>query len=348
MIPSWLEYNCEAKLKSYNPKKMSHKQLSSNERVVLEKLFRAKVKQSKIAKLLKRSGSTISRELQRNRDKNGKYRTKIANKKLENRRTHANQKFKKLTSKSSLRRFVISKLKKYWSPQQIAGYLERKHAENIIHHEAIYQFAYRDRPDLIKYLRCRKRKYRKRHGTLARSKTRLEAEKRRINVRPEIIEKRERIGDWEGDTIRGGDKKSAVLTHVERKSGYLLANRLERALAEKVRHKTVAEFSKLPKWKCKTITYDNGSEFAEHQTTEIWLKAMIYFAFPYHSWERGTNENTNGLLRQFFPKGTDFTKITDSGLQAAVELINNRPRKRLQYHTPKQVFSGKIAFRIRI
>lgn len=327
---------------------MSHKQLSSNERVVLERLFCSKVKQNEIAKILRRSGSTISRELQRNHDKNGKYRTKIANKKLRNRRTLANQKFKKLTSKSSLRRFVVRKLQRCWSPQQIAGYLERKREEKVVHHEAIYQFVYNDRPDLIQFLRCRKRKYRKRRGTLDREKRRLEAEKKRIDVRPQIIEKRERIGDWEGDTIRGGDKKSAILTHVERKSGYLLANRLERAFAERVRHTTVAEFSKLPKWKCKTITYDNGSEFAEHQTTEIWLKTKIYFAFPYHSWERGTNENTNGLLRQFFPKGTDFTKITDFDLQKAVHLINTRPRKRLHYHTPKQVFSGKIAFRMRI
>lgn len=327
---------------------MSHKQLSSNERVVLEKLFCSKVKQKRIAEILKRSGSTISRELQRNRDENGRYRTKMATKKLRNRRTRANQKFKKLTSKSSLRRFVISKLKKYWSPQQIAGYIEMKHNKKVIHHEAIYQFVYQDRPDLKPFLRSRKGKYRKRHGTLAREKIRLEREKRRIDVRPDMIEKRVRIGDWEGDTIRGGDKKSAVLTHVDRKTGYLLANRLERALAEEVRLITVAEFSKLPKWKCKTITYDNGSEFAEHQTTEFWLKAMIYFAFPYHSWERGTNENTNGLLRQFFPKGTDFNKITDFDLQTAVKLINNRPRKRLHYHTPKEVFSGKVAIRIRI
>lgn len=327
---------------------MSHKQLSSNERVVLERLFCSKVKQKEIAKILNRSAATVSRELQRNLDKNGRYKTKIANKKLRNRRKLANQKFKKLTSKSSLRRFVIGKLKQYWSPEQIVGYLARRRGIKIIHHEAIYRFVYKERCDLIKYLRCRKRKYRKRHGTLAREKIRLEQEKRRIDIRPEIIEKRERIGDWEGDTIRGGDKKSALLTHVDRKSGYLLANRLERAFAEKVRLTTVAEFSKLPKWKCKTITYDNGSEFAEHKTTEFWLKAMIYFAFPYHSWERGTNENTNGLLRQFFPKGTNFTKITDSSLHRAVNLINTRPRKRLQYHTPKEVFSGKIAFRIRI
>lgn len=327
---------------------MSYRQISSNERVVLERLFSSKVKQKEMAKILKRPISTISRELQRNKDKNGRYRARPAIKKLKKRRTLANQKFKKLTSKSSLRRFVIRKLKKYWSPEQITGYLERKQGKIVIHYEAIYQFVYIDRPDLLKYLRCNKRKYRRRHGTLEREKTRLEAEKRRIDTRPKVVEYRERIGDWEGDTIRGVDKKSAVLTHVERKSGYLLANRLERAFAEKVRKITVNEFSKFPKRKCKTITYDNGSEFAEHQTTEMWLKTMIYFAFPYHSWERGTNENTNGLLRQFFPKNTDFTKITDFDLRRAVNLINTRPRKRLHYHSPKEVFSEKVAIRSRI
>lgn len=327
---------------------MSHTQLSSNERVVLEKLFRAKVKQKEIAKLLKRSTSTISRELKRNKDKNARYKTKIANKKLQKRRKLANQKFKKLTSKFSLRRFVIRKLQKYWSPEQIIGYLQNKRSTKPMCHEVIYQFVYVDRPDLIKYLRCKKNKYRKRHGTLAREKSRLELEKKRIDVRPKTVDKRERIGDWEGDTIRGGDKKSAVLTHVDRKSGYLIANRLERAFAEKVRYATIAEFSKLPKTKLHTITYDNGCEFSEHETTEIWLKTAIFFAYPYHSWERGTNENTNGLLRQFFPKGTDFTKITNLDLQRAVDLINNRPRKRLHYHTPKEVFSRKIAIRSRI
>jgi len=327
---------------------MSHEQLNSNERVVLERLFRAKINQKEMAKILKRTASTISRELNRNKDKNGRYRAKPANKKLRNRRKLANQKFKKLSSKSSLRRFVIRKLKMYWSPEQIAGYLQRKQGEKIICHETIYQLVYQDRPDLKKYLRCKKRKYRKRHGTLAREKAREIAKKKWIDMRPGIVEKRERIGDWEGDTIRGGDKKSAVLTHVERKSGYLLADRLLRAFAEKTRLTTVETFEKIPRKKKHTITYDNGPEFSEHETTEILAQIAIYFANAYHSWERGTNENTNGLLRQFFPKGTDFTKITDFDLQEAVGLINNRPRKRLQYRTPKEVFSEKIAIRTRI
>jgi IS30 family transposase len=325
---------------------MSHRQLNSKERIVLEKLFCSNIRQKEIAQILNRPKSTISKELTRNKEKSGNYSVKIAKKKLKKRRTKANQKFKKLSSKSSLKQYVIRKLKKYWSPQQIAAKLSQK--THKICHETIYQFVYNERPDLRKYLRAKKGKYRRRHGTVDREKDREEARKRRIDTRPNIVEKRARIGDWEGDTIRGGDKKSAVLTHVDRKSGYLIANRLERALAEKVKITTIAEFSKLSKNKLHTITYDNGCEFAEHETTEMWLKTAIYFAYPYHSWERGTNENTNGLLRQFFPKGTDFTKITDFDLQKAVKLINNRPRKRLNYHTPQEIFSGKVAIRSRI
>jgi transposase, IS30 family len=327
---------------------MSHTQLTSKDRFVLERLFRSKVKQKEIARILKKGEGTISKELKRNKDKNGQYHAKTAIKKLEKRRTKANQKCKKMSSKSWLKQYVVRKLKKYWSPEQIAGRLEEKHKSKVICHETIYQFVYNERPDLKKYLRCKKRKYRKRHGTIAREKFRERNKKKWIDSRPAIVEKRERIGDWEGDTIRGGDRKSAVLTHVERKSGYLLADRLLRAFAEKTRLKTVETFSKIPKKKKHTITYDNGSEFAEHQTTEMLIMMAIYFANAYHSWERGTNENTNGLLRQFFPKGTDFTKITDFDLQTAVKLINNRPRKRLHYRTPKEVFSEKVSIRPRI
>lgn len=327
---------------------MSHAQLNSRDRVTLEKLFRAKVTQKEMSKILKKNKSTISRELARNKDKNGQYRARIAIKKAKKRRKKSNQKFKKLVVGSALRQYVVRKLKKYWSPEQIAGRLFLKHGKKLICHETIYQFIYNDRPDLKKYLRCKKGKYRRRHGTLKREKEREQTKKRRIDARPEIVEKRERIGDWEGDTIRGGDRKSAVLTHAERLSGYLMANRLERALAEKVREATLQSFSNVPKRKRRTMTYDNGSEFAEYELIEYRTKMVIYFANPYHSWERGTNENTNGLLRQFFPKKTDFTKITDSDLQIAVNLINNRPRKRHDYHTPKEVFSGKVAFRLRI
>ncbi len=149
---------------------------------------------------------------------------------------------------------------------------------------------------MVKYLRCQKGKYRRRYGTKIREKQREELKKRRIDERPEIVEKRQRVGDWEGDTVFGKDRKPAILTHLERRSGYLLADKIERALAELTREATVRRFKRIPKEKRHTITYDNGSEFAEHEMTQKVLKTDIYFAYPYHSWERGCNENVNGLF----------------------------------------------------
>ena len=159
-------------------------------------------------------------------------------------------------------------------------------------------------------------------------------------LEPEIVEKRERIGDWERETIVGKDK-SHILTHVDRKSGYRLADKLERGLAELTRKKTEERFNKPSKNKKHTITYDNGSTFAEHELTERNTGITIYFANIYSSWERETNENFNGLLRQFFPKKSSFVKIIQEDIDKVIRLINNRPRKRLNYKTPTEVFYMK-------
>ncbi len=194
---------------------------------------------------------------------------------------------------------------------------------------------------MVKYLRCQKGKYRRRYGTRIREKQREALKKRRINRRPEIINERARIGDWEGDTIIGRDRKPAILTHVERKSGLVLADKLERATAEATKQKTIARFGRISKDRKHTITYDNGSSFSAYEATEQETGLTIYFAFPYHSWERGSNENANGLLRQFFPKKSVFATITQKDIQKAVRLLNNRPRKRLNYSTPYEVFNQR-------
>ena len=161
--------------------------------------------------------------------------------------------------------------------------------------------------------------------------------KKRIEERPVEVEKKERIGDWEGDTIVGKDK-SHILTHVDRKSGFGMADKLARGLAELTRRATQERFSRISKSKKHTITYDNGTTFAGHELTERKTGIDIYFANPYHSWERGCNENWNGLLRQFFPKKLSFANIEQKDIEKAVRLINNRPRKRLNYRTPAEVF----------
>jgi IS30 family transposase len=232
-------------------------------------------------------------------------------------------------------------IERYWSPEQIAGRLKHLYPNDRVRHvgkDSIYKFIYEERKDLVKYLRCQKGKYRRRYGTRIREKQREELKKRRIDQRPVMVEKRERIGDWEGDTIVGQERTKQILTHVERKSGLLLADKLEYSTAEETKDKTIERFKSIPKKKKRTLTYDNGSTFADYELTEKKSGIEIYFAYPYHSWERGTNENTNGLLRQFFPKKSAFAMITQEAIDEATNLINNRPRKRLNYLTPNEVF----------
>jgi len=321
---------------------MSYKHISSSQRNELSALFRAGLKQNKIAKLLGKSPSAISQELKRNpaATKMG-YDAGVAKANTKQRRIIANQRFRKIENNVWLRNYIVKKTKKYWSPEQISGRLEKKWPEDRnrqIGKDSIYKFLYAERKDLVKYLRCQKGKYRRRYGTRIREKQREALKKRRIDQRPEIVEKRGRIGDWEGDTIVGKERTKQILTHVERKSGLLLGNKLEFSTAEETKNKTIERFDKIPKNKKYTSTYDNGTTFSEHEMTEKKTGIEIYFAWPYHSWERGANENANGLLRQFFPKKSSFAMITQEAIDEACRLINNRPRKRLGYLTPNEVF----------
>jgi transposase, IS30 family len=323
---------------------MSYKHITPDQRNELSALKRTKIKQKEIAQVLGENRTTIYRELKRNKNENGKYEAKVAKQKTKERRVKSNQRFRKIENNKWLRAYIIRKIKKYWSPEQIEGRIKKKWTEDKSRHigkDSIYDFLYSERKDLVKYLRCQKGKYRRRYGTRIREKQREEAKKKRIDTRPEIIETRDRIGDWEGDTIVGKEKTIHILTHVERKSGMLLADKLERATAELTKEKTVKRFEKIPRKKKHTLTYDNGTTFADHQETERKTKIDIYFAFPYHSWERGCNENANGLLRQFFPKKSSFANVDQKDIDKAYRLINNRPRKRLNYLTPREVFYEK-------
>jgi len=320
---------------------MSYYHFKPEQRNELSALLRAGLKQDKIAELLGKSPSAISQELSRNKSSNKTgYDAKIAKEKTKERRIMANQRFRKLENNEWLNNCVVRKIRQCWSPEQISGRLRVEYPHDKtkqIGKDSIYKFIYNERKDLVKCLRCRKGRYRRRYGTKIREKQREEMKKRRIDKRPAEVEKRDRIGDWEGDTIAGSDK-SCLLTHVERKSGILLADKLERGLAELAKQKTIERFKKIPKRKKYTITYDNGTEFSEHEMTGKKTGIDIYFAYPYHSWERGSNENANGLLRQFFPKKTSFAIITQEQIEKAVRLINNRPRKRHNYLTPIEVF----------
>lgn len=322
-------------------KDMPHKHFTPEQRNELAALLRARVKKKNIAKQLRKDRTTIWRERKRGSGFNSRYYVLKSKRLAKEKRIKANARFRKIENDRFLRKYIIKKLKKYWSPEQIAGRWNKRHKRKCIGKDTIYKFVYGKKKDLVKYLRCQKGKYRRRYGTRIREKQREALKKRRIDGRPEIINQRARIGDWEGDTIIGKDKKPAILTHIERKSGLVLGDKLERATAEAVKQKTVERFKRISRDKKYTITYDNGSAFSEHDTTERQTGLTIYFAYPYHSWERGTNENVNGLLRQFFPKKTIFATITQKDIQKAVRLLNNRPRKRLNYSTPYEVFNGK-------
>ena len=241
--------------------------------------------------------------------------------------------------KGALLRIVLRELKGHCSPEQIAGSLALK--KKYISASTIYRYIKDRAPHLKKYLRSQKGKYRRKRGTKIREKARELAKKRRIDERPKIVERRGRLGDLEGDTMLGRDKRVRIVTLVDRRTGYLIAYLLPKHNAELLTKLAVQRLKRLPKDKRRTLTLDNGTEFSDWERLEKQTGMTIYFAYPYHSWERGTNENTNGLLRQYFPKSMDFNLITHKELADVVKRLNNRPRKRLKFKSPKQLFMKK-------
>jgi transposase, IS30 family len=315
-----------------------YKHLAYEDRVKIETYKELGYSNYLIARLLQRSESTISREINRNKDpvnceytsKSAEYRTKLIRRKAN--QSHCKIQGGVLTS-------ILEGLNRDWSPEQITG-RERNTNLDFVCKSTIYNYIYTKDKNLTAKLRIigKKGKYTRKKGTRIRAELREESKKKRIDVRPEIIETRSRLGDFEGDTIVGGEKTIHLLTHVDRKSGYLVMDLVVGATAKAVQEKTVKSLGNLPTDKLQSITYDNGVQFALHESTEQKLNTDIYFAYPYHSWERGTNENTNGLVRQYFPKKSLFGNLTDTEIDKVKNLINSRPRKRLGYLTPEEVF----------
>lgn len=316
---------------------MAHQHHTKEQRFKIQSWLELDLSQAEIARRLGKNRSSIWRELKHNSFSGGRYHASHAHVLARQRREAGRRQVKKLVKDKKLRRAMVGCLRNKDSPEQIHGRRQRLGKVSVCH-ETIYQYLYTERPDLICLLRQRKGKYRRRHGTKAREKAREQAKKTWITERPVYINNRSELGHWEGDTIRGQEKTTAIGTHVERVSGYGLADKLDHATAEQMRAKTIERFQSLPPSKRKSETDDNGMEFAEHELTERALGMKIYFALPYHSWERGTNENWNGLLRQFFPKGSLFAMVTQGEVDRAVRNLNHRPRKRLNYLTPHEVF----------
>ncbi|ARN57769.1 IS30 family transposase [Sedimentisphaera salicampi] len=319
---------------------MGYKHLNINERECILKMQAKGKNLSQIAEYLGRNKGTISRELSRNVSSTGDYKPHLASRYYNKRRTASKQPYR-LEQNGRLCRLVINKLEQYHSPEQIAARLKIDYPyeqEMRVSHLTIYSWIKRDKAaggDYYKYLRQGHRKRRKKHGSS--DKRGRIPERAPISERPAVVDKRSRIGDWEGDTVSGKGHGSFVATHVERKTRYLLVGKMDDKSAASMNVTTKRIFRKIPKFKRKTLTVDNGKEFGGFKEMERMVGLCCCFADPYSSYQRGTNENTNGLLRQFFPKGTDFKKVSKAEIDKAVSLINNRPRKCLNYRTPNEV-----------
>jgi len=318
---------------------MLYEQFTRETRVALATLLSAGKKRAFCARQLGFEKSSVNREIERNKDPDGIYRGMHADWRASERRKATKAGQRKIENDPKLRKHIVKKLKKFWSPEQIAGRLREEKKQTIVCMETIYKYIYEVAPELEKQLRHRGNKQRHKRGTVARRRLCEAMKIRPISERPAIVETRTEFGHWEDDTVIGKEKKQRFHTKVERFSGFGLADKLDQVSAEIIQNKIQKRFARLPKCAKRTLTRDNGLEFGDlDKDTERLTGMKVYRATPYHSWERGTNENWNGLLRQFFPKGMYFATITQTKLDQIVRLINDRPRKRLGYRTPREVF----------
>ena len=313
---------------------MSYTQLTEGQRYQIQSLKRIGFTQTKISEQINVHPSTIGRQLRRNAGQRC-YRPKQANEKAKQRR-HEASKARRMTEKIQGR--VVEYLSLEWSPEQISGYLKSEGNE-WVSHETIYQFILENKRNggaLYKKLRHSGKKRKKRYGGNDRRGEIKDIVS--IDNRPKSIEKRDRIGDWAIDLVIGKNHKGAIVTLVDRLSLMTLIAKVDSKHAELVTSATTSLLKPYRKNGAKTITADNGKEFSGHQEISKALGVDFYFAHPYSSWERGTNENTNGLIRQYLPKGTEFKPVNDKQCQFIMDRLNNRPRKCLGYRTPNQVF----------
>lgn len=283
--------------------------------------------------------SVISREVKRNSDKrDSKYRAELANRKAKDRLI---KKRKKRYWTAEIEAFVIDKIRKEYSPEQIVG-RSRLEGKPCVSHERIYQYIWDDKKHggcYYQHLRRRGRRYRKRsNSTDNRGLIRNRID---IDQRPSIVEQKKRVGDLEIDLVIGKGHKQALLTINDRATGMLFMDKVLTKESQEIEKKTV---SLLSSWSplIHTITSDNGKEFANHERIAEQLSIDFYFAKPYHSWQRGANENLNGLVRQYFRKDADFTKISAQQIRDVQTILNNRPRKRFGFKTPNEVFAEKL------
>ena len=295
-----------------------------------------------IAKEIGRSPSTVSRELRRNKSSKGLYLATEADKQAMQRKSKAHQRTR--IPDEFTRQYIEDRIiQDQWTPEQISGRLKREYPEHYVSHETIYQYIYNEKPELGLYLP------RKRHQRLPKSKLRKTKgskilDRVSIKERPPEIEKREEFGHFEADCVVSSRKgKGALLTMAERVSRYTIIAKLDEKTSSQTNLALSFALSKYPKGLVKSTTYDNGLEFAGHKEVNNVINMTSYFCEPYHSWEKGTIENRNGVIRYYFPKGTDFSKITEEQIKYVQDKINNRPMKLLGFRTPKEVHDEMIS-----
>jgi IS30 family transposase len=318
---------------------MSH--LTQEQRYTIASMKQQGYRQNQIAKTIDKDKSVVSRELKRNRDeRSGAYRSDLAQRKSELRKRNKKH-FVKLDS--DMKSLIDSHLINKRSPEQIVG-ICKKNGIDMVSHETIYQYVWQDKKSkgkLFEHLRSRGKKYKSR--SIKTDKRGQIIGRKGIETRPKEVEKRERLGDLEIDTIIGKDHKGAILTINDRATGMLWMKKLESKDALKLAEATkelLADYRPF----IKTITADNGKEFAAHQLIADAFNIDFYFAKPYASWQRGSNENLNGLIRQYIPKKTNFDTITDDYIQKITDDLNHRPRKRYRFESPLNMFNKKVAF----
>ncbi len=301
-------------------------------------MVHARCSQAEIARRLKRHPATISRELRRNRNPNG-YWAASAQVKADARRSHRPWTCK--MERPEVASYVRQRLRQRWSPDEIAGRSRDDFPRDPRRHvsrQTIYAWIHAHPAAAY---------WRRYLAHLGRVRRRGENRGRlpacvSIEGRPAVVDRRARYGDWEGDTVVGRGHRSGAVTLVDRKSGYLLLGKVHDRQAATVREAMTELFQPLPTRLRKTLTLDNGKEFAEHEQLAATTSLRVYFAKPYCAWQRGTNENTNGLVRQFFPKGSDMAHVPAKQFEKVQHLLNNRPRKRLGYRTPLEILSSRL------
>lgn len=311
--------------------KSPYKQLTQEQRYHISALLKAGIPKSQIALEVGCDRSTIYRELDRNTGKRG-YRPKQAQALANSRKRNGNAQITGFCWA-----YVEFLIRKYWSPEQISGGLKARGWLDVISPERIYQYIYADKAkggELHSYLRCQKT-YRKR-GTANQDRRGHIVDRTPISQRDSVVDNRERLGDFEGDTIIGKNHQGAMLTLVDRVSKL---TRLRPLGSKNAQNLAEIGVQTLNRWQTNSITFDNGKEFSKHTQISNALDIDIYFADPYSSWQRGTNENTNGLIRQFFHKSMKLNDISEEQAKRVEQLLNNRPRKSLEFKTPFEVES---------